>query len=132
MVRLFKGTCEAIKAMHDHRAPIGSRQAHSLSNANGAPRLSGEQHRPSIDDDDDNGTLPMPHGDEDDGYSYHGAIPLVNKHGSRGRKGSGGDEEVHLMNSGDSHSNHELPDASDHANGATELLPYAHRDMKPG
>lgn len=137
MVRLFKGTCEAIKAMHNHRAPVGSGQNQLSPNASGTPRLSGEQRRPSIDDDDDddNAALPTPQGDEDGGYSYHGtsgSIPLVNKRGSTGRRGSGMDEEAHLIDSGGGRSDHESRPANGHATGETELLPYAHRDMKPG
>jgi len=137
MVRLFKGTCEAIQAMHDYRAPIRPRQNKSPPNTStGAPRLSGEQRRPSIDDDGDNGMLPTPQGDEEDGYSYHGtsgSIPLANKRGQKGRRGGSADsEEEHLIN-GDSHADRESPR---HENGSTggetEPFPFAHRDMKPG
>jgi hypothetical protein len=44
----------------------------------GFNRLSGEQSRRQ-DDEDDNGMLPTPHGDEEGGYSYHNAITLTNK-----------------------------------------------------
>ena len=76
--------------------------------------------------------FPQPEGDADGGYSYHGAgnsskIPLMSKDRSQG---SGlehepifdGDEELERLQqeSGNGHA------------GETELVPYAHRDLKPG
>lgn len=137
MVLLFKGTCEAIRAMHDHRAPIGSsRKNQPSANTSNAHRVSGEQRRPSVDEDDD-GMFPTPHGDEDGGYSYHGtaAIPLVNKRAApkaaqnRGNEEGDEDEEEHLMRPGGGLTEREASPAN--ASGETEHFPWAHRDMKP-
>ncbi|KAJ7814617.1 kinase-like domain-containing protein [Mycena olivaceomarginata] len=76
MVRLFKGTCEAIRAMHTYRAPVG---ATLPKGGNAGPRATARA-----------------------GYSYDNAsVPLEE-----------GDTAAHT--------------------GATELVPYAHRDLKPG
>jgi serine/threonine kinase 16 len=136
MVQLFKGTCEAIRAMHDHRAPVGSnRKNQPSSTSTTAHRISGEQRRPSVDDDDD-GMFPTPHGDEDGGYSYHGAgaIPLVNKRSAPAKaqdRAGDEDEEEHLMRPGGGLAEREAHSSNGNASGETEHFPWAHRDMKP-
>jgi len=142
MVKLFKGTCEAIRAMHDYRAPVGSqsrRDAQAASRSN-TRRLSGEQQSSRLpqlehhsDGEDDEG-FPQAHGDEEGGYSYHnsGGIPLPNKLPRKKGRGAGRDEESGLMN-GDP-ADLEVHRASPAPGGSseTELFPFAHRDMKPG
>ena len=134
--------------MHDYRAPVSS----SSSNARAAPstssqsqqqqpshpRLSGEHPRLSGErqalnpthsgadmDEDDEDMFPHPEGDSEGGYSYHGssksgrsAVPLISKHAmDEGETIFDGDEEV---SRGQGHA------------GETELVPYCHRDLKPG
>ncbi|KAF7327977.1 Pkinase-domain-containing protein [Mycena kentingensis (nom. inval.)] len=127
MVRLFKGTCEAIRAMHTYRAPIGA----SVPNTNaGSSRSRAPEPRQNLprpahhgdddedDDDDEDHRFPQPDGDEDGGFSYDGAsVPLVTrKRVAQGDTVFEGDEELEQV----AHS------------GETELVPYAHRDLKPG
>lgn len=142
MVKLFKGTCEAIRAMHDHRAPVGtqSRQNAQAASRSNTRRLSGERQSSRLpqpehhsDDEDDQG-FPQAHGDEEGGYSYHnsGAMSLPTKLPSKKGRGAGGEEESGLMG-GDPvdlevHRSSPAPGGS----GETELYPFAHRDMKPG
>lgn len=92
-------------------------------------------------DEDDDGMFPTPHGDEDGGYSYHGAaaIPLVNKRaapkGAHNRGNGAGegddDEEEHLMRPGGGLAEREVDPANSNASGEKEHFPWAHRDMKP-
>ena len=80
------------------------------------------------DEDDDDDMLPHPEGDGEGGYSYGAgdgaSIPLVAKHAveDEGDVVFDGDEE--LANRGMSNGH---PYTSQ-----TELVPYAHRDLKPG
>lgn len=169
MLRLFKGTCEAVRAMHDYRAPLSSSSnpfpgrtnqstssnSHptSTSNPNSHPRLSGELNsHPRLsgerqalnpthsgadhgigDDEDDEDMFPHPEGDSEGGYSYHGsggksgrssAVPLMTKHRAQdeGETIYDGDEELARIQR-EGGRGHE---------GETELVPYAHRDLKPG
>lgn len=142
MIKLFRGTCEAIRAMHDYRAPVGtqSRQNAQAASRSSHRRLSGEQQSSRLpqpehhsDDEEDHG-FPQAHGDEEGGYSYHnsGTVPLSTKLPSKKGRGAGGEEESSLMN-GDPvdlevHRTSPAPGSSKE----TELFPFAHRDMKPG
>lgn len=136
MVRLFKGTCEAIRAMHDYRAPVGSasnpvpsRQNQSSSSR---PKANIPQHDngPHSDDEDDDEMFPHPEGDGEGGYSYHGSarkstVPLMTKVGrDDGELIFDGDEELDRIQRDAA--------ANDSHTGATEVVPYAHRDLKPG
>ncbi|KAF9649879.1 other/NAK protein kinase [Thelephora ganbajun] len=118
MVKLFKGTCEAIRAMHDYRAPQSS-------------RLPQPEHH--SDDEDDEG-FPQAHGDDEGGYSYHnsGAIPLSNKLPSKKGRGAGGEEESGLMNDDPADLEVHRSSPAPGGSGEMELFPFAHRDMKPG
>ncbi|KAI0043832.1 protein kinase [Auriscalpium vulgare] len=128
ILRLFKGTCEAIRAMHTYRAPAGHASSSSRSGPSpAAPR--GRAQNQSDDEDDEDESFPQPEGDGDDGYSYGPPsarraedVPLVTKH--RLEEGDviyDGDQDVagHGQNGGA-------------AAGTGELVPYAHRDLKPG
>lgn len=143
MLYLFKGTCEAIRAMHDYRAPIGtstdpfaSRQNQSQHASTNHRRLSGEiGGRPAThgddEEEDEDELFPHPEGDGDGGYSYHGsgagrsAVPLVTKlrPEDEGETIYDGDEELSRI---------QREGASNAHSGDTEVVPYAHRDMKPG
>ncbi|KAI5833720.1 Pkinase-domain-containing protein [Schizophyllum commune Tattone D] len=110
MLRLFRGTCEAIRAMHDYRAPVASS---SSAQQQQRQQRRDEQQRHSDDDE----RFPHPEGDAEGGYSYDGAdVPLVTKHRV--------EEEGDVIFEGDQ-------DLSNNG-GNTELVPYAHRDIKPG
>ncbi|KAF8071869.1 protein kinase [Lyophyllum atratum] len=80
MLRLFKGTCEAVRAMHDFRAKLASSQQ---SQSNGAARQQQrQQEEASGRHSDDDERFPQPEGDGDGGYSYGSgvSVPLVTKH----------------------------------------------------
>ncbi|KAF7312489.1 Pkinase-domain-containing protein [Mycena indigotica] len=131
MLRLFKGTCEAIRAMHTYRAPIGASVPNAASSSRGsrAPEPAQNLPRPAHhgddddDDDEDDHSFPQPDGDDDGGYSYDGSsVPLVTRkrveeHGDTVFEG---DEELGRIQEQQNHT------------GETEVVPYAHRDLKPG
>jgi serine/threonine kinase 16 len=122
MVRLFKGTCLAVRAMHTYRAPV--KPSTNSSGTGNAPQMRAPPSKPDQDDHDDDERFPQPEGDGDGGYSYDDAVnvPLM----TRQRVEAGdvvfdGDEE--LQENG-------MAAQSDGHN--TEIVPYAHRDLKPG
>lgn len=127
MIRLFKGTCLGVRAMHDYHAPIASSSG-SGSNRQAPPTaqrpLSPPPSKGDDDEDEDDAMFPHPEGDGDEGYSYGGTVnvPLMTKHVV--------EEEGDVVFDGDD----ELPHAGNGAAvpGQTELVPYAHRDLKPG
>jgi serine/threonine kinase 16 len=121
MLLLFKGTCEAVSAMHHFRVPISATKQ-SQSNGTSSRQQRGTAERHSEDDE----RFPHPEGDGDDGYSYGSAVnvPLVTKHRmeEEGDVIYDGDEELAQLEQ-----NGKVDEA-----GRNELLPYAHRDLKPG
>ncbi|KAI0787851.1 Pkinase-domain-containing protein [Fomes fomentarius] len=126
MLRYFKGTCEAIRAMHDYRAPIGSSsRANQSSSARHAPSQPNSP-RNSVDEEDE--MFPHPEGDGEGGYSYHGPgssanVPLMSKNRPEDNEPIfDGDEELDRIQHQNGKAN----------SGQTELVPYAHRDLKPG
>lgn len=139
MMRLFRGTCLAVAAMHDYRAVInhnsnslGTQSTPGLSQPDSGPSAGGED-----DYDEPDIAFPEPEGDLEGGYSYGGgaSMPLVSRNKKRKGKDRGvdvlfdGEEELERLNA---HAAPE-PGPSDHPPGAkTELVPYAHRDIKPG
>lgn len=119
MLRLFKGTCEAVRAMHNFRAPISASQlSQSRATQSRQERETSERHS------DDDERFPHPEGDGEDGFSYGSAVnvPLVTKDRI--------EEEGDIVYDGDEE--HAQGEHNGAANGATELVPYAHRDLKPG
>lgn len=112
MVRLFKGTCEAVRAMHTYRAPAGSHSGPSASSS----RRPEPQGRHSDEDE----RFPQAEGDGEGGYSYEGSVnvPLVTRHRV--------EDEGDVVFDGDE----ELAQAEQAGTG--DLIPYAHRDIKPG
>ncbi|KAI0359996.1 Pkinase-domain-containing protein [Trametes cingulata] len=134
MLHYFKGTCEAVRAMHDYRAPIGSKSDAFPSRANqsaSARRSPSQSPRHSEDEDE---MFPHPEGDAEGGYSYHGAggsgstssanVPLMSKNRPEEDMVFDGDEELARIQREGANENAEP--------GQTELVPYAHRDLKPG
>ena len=142
MVKLFKGTCEAVRAMHDFHArvarpnPNPSRENQSTSHARSTSGSSRPQANVYADnghsDDEEDELFPHPEGDAEGGYSYHGparqsSVPLVTKRRPQdeGETIYDGDEELARMQG--------TPGENGNASGQqTELVPYAHRDLKPG
>ncbi|KAG6333022.1 hypothetical protein ID866_6066 [Astraeus odoratus] len=127
MIRIFKGTCEAVRAMHDyHTTSASEMQPQTLPARNGAgsssqPGMSAEHHS---DDEDGDELLPHPEGDGDGGYSYKSSVnvPLVTKRRiEEGDTVFDGDEDLPKG---------QPPNGS--ATGKDVHVPYAHRDIKPG
>ena len=116
LLHLFKGTCEGVRAMHHYRSAKPS-SAGSSSSPQPQP-ASG-----SDDDHEENDMFPHPEGDAEDGYSYMpGAsksdasrVPLVSSEPL---------DEGDVIFDGDQDTTAQ--------NGSGELVPYAHRDLKPG
>lgn len=110
--------------MHDFRAPVSSSKPGSSSSAKTQRSENSGHHS------DDDESFPQPDGDADGGYSYHGNdaasnVPLITKRRI--------EEEGDVIFEGDE----ELVDPQPNGNGSvetteTELVPYAHRDLKPG
>jgi serine/threonine kinase 16 len=114
LLRLFKGTCEAVRAMHTYRSEKPS---------SGSPSSSQPPSGPGSDDGhEETEGFPQPEGDGEGGYSYgpgtskpdSASVPLVTRR---------------PLDNGD------VIFDTDHdtaQNGSGELVPYAHRDLKPG
>lgn len=134
IVRFFKGTCEAVRAMHSYRPPSRSAGPPPTNGANGSsssnPRGNGSAHpqkkggagRHSHDEDE---RFPQPEGDADGGYSYEvndnsSSVPLV--------KGYGVESDGEVVFDGDEEAAQEAADSSSEA----PIVPYAHKDLKPG
>ncbi|KAJ7679057.1 other/NAK protein kinase [Mycena polygramma] len=125
MVRLFKGTCEAIRAMHTYRAPVGATlpKANAGSSSAAAPKQNQQPPQHHDDEDDDDERFPQPEGDGEDGYSYGSAsVPLMTRRRveEQGDTIFDGDEELGRIQE------------QAQQTGKTEVVPYAHRDLKPG
>lgn len=114
LLRLFKGTCEAVRAMHHYRSEKPS---------SGAPSSRQPSPGPGSDDDhEETDMFPHPEGDAEGGYSYmpgksqHNSsrVPLVAREPlDDGDVIFDGDQDTAQSSSG-------------------EFVPYAHRDLKPG
>jgi serine/threonine kinase 16 len=69
--------------------------------------------------------LPHPEGDAENGYSYDSAsVPLMSKHGV--------EDEGDVVFDGDTELARIRVEEPPQADGMTEAVPYAHRDIKPG
>jgi serine/threonine kinase 16 len=118
MLRLFKGTCLAVRAMHDHREVA---QPAPTSVPNGTAKSSANKPKPSNDDDDNDERFPQPEGDAEGGYSYASTsqVPLMTR-------------TMEVVFDGDEEESRQNGDAQRGDDGKMELVPYAHRDLKPG
>lgn len=120
MVRLFHGTCLAVRAMHEYR-PTTPKSAAAAKKA--AATNKNKRPTPSHEDDEDNDErFPQAEGDAEGGYSYDGvsaSVPLVTRHQS--------EDEPEVVFDGDEELEHARRQGT-----ALEVVPYAHRDLKPG
>jgi len=117
MLRLFRGTCLAVRAMHEYRpaTPRSAAEAASGSGASGPNGKAPQQH-----DDEEDDRFPQAEGDAEGGYSYdRSSVPLMTRQKV---------DEVDVVFDGDE----ELEQATEHAKFGSEIVPYAHRDLKPG
>jgi len=116
ILHLFKGTCEAVRAMHHYRSAKPSSAGSSSS-----PQ---PQPAPGSDDDhEENDMFPHPEGDAEGGYSY---MPGASKPDA---------SRVPLVSSEPLDDGDVIFDGDQDSiaqNGSGELVPYAHRDLKPG
>jgi len=121
MVRLFRGTCLAVRAMHEYR-PTTPRSAVAAKKA-GTNGSSGTKQQAHVEDDEDHDErFPHAEGDAEGGYSYDGpssSTPLVTRNQV--------EEEGDVVFDGDE----DLENAQQ-GNSTLEVVPYAHRDLKPG
>jgi serine/threonine kinase 16 len=112
MLRLFKGTCEAVRAMHSYSGRT-SKQPQS-----NVPKKSRQGEGAARHSDDDE-RFPQPEGDGEEGYSYGSVnMPLV----TRIRP----EDDGEVVFDGDEETREAGPSESG------EVEPYAHRDLKPG
>ncbi|KAG8859282.1 hypothetical protein FRB96_004497 [Tulasnella sp. 330] len=125
----FLGTCKGLSAMHGYRMVVPkSSKDQSGSSKSPGPRPPSRQENHAQDDEEDHeqsSMLPHPEGDHEGGFSYHGrssrGAPLATRPPIA-------DRVVETVFDGD-----EELDTLQHAStGNMELVPYAHRDIKPG
>jgi len=120
MVRIFKGTCEAVRALHDYHTTSGPQsQPRPASSRNTVPHT----HHPNdhhSDDEEGDELLPHPEGNGDSSVS----VPLVKKHRV--------DVEDDVFDDDEEVS--KIPDLQNGNSepGKSQHVPYAHRDIKPG
>jgi serine/threonine kinase 16 len=94
----------------------------SSSKAQPPPKRNTAGQRDHSDEEDEDERFPQPEGDADGGYSYDTAsVPLVtrNQVEEEGEVVFDGDEEAAEI-------------AGSSSSGVGEIVPYAHRDLKPG
>ncbi|CCM04252.1 uncharacterized protein FIBRA_06419 [Fibroporia radiculosa] len=118
MLRLFKGTCEAVRAMHDYHTPLASSSDPFPSRENQSSAAHDDiSRRPSLDEEG---------GYHDNASTNGSSVPLMSAHRPVDEREPifGGDEDLaRIQQNG----------ASENAQGGqAELVPYAHRDLKPG
>jgi serine/threonine kinase 16 len=119
MLRLFRGTCLAVRAMHEYRPATPKSAAEAAASGNrvssGANGKAPQQH-----DDEDDERFPQAEGDAEGGYSYdRSSVPLMTRHKP---------DEADVVFDGD-----EEPElATENHKPGSEIVPYAHRDLKPG
>ena len=130
--------------MHTFRAPLkaGAKSSGSTSAAPTKPSAtSTSKRRPSTSDSDDDGDdeenhmFPQPEGDDEGGFSYHGSSargPRMNQRQNSKGIPIASRDEVDGVFDGDHELRERLPDPGEASSGETELVPYAHRDLKPG
>ena len=113
LLHLFKGTCEAVRAMHHYRSAKPSSDSPSREPLSGSG---------SDDGHEEADMFPHPEGDAEGGYSY---VPGKSKPDS---------SHVPLVASESMDDGDIIFDGDQDTaqSGSGELVPYAHRDLKPG
>ena len=111
---------------------------HEMGVWEGCLQKAGEREHPygrslhAVDEED--AMFPQPEGDAEGGYSYHGASSVNSRAPLASMNGPGEDHEHEPLFDGDEELER-IQHQSTNGNGAqgqTELVPYAHRDLKPG
>lgn len=135
MLRIFRGTCEAVRAMHRYRLPsIPLTKGSNASNDNGRTPSPAYPPKPKLTIDstfhDDTNDDEVPSGRlvaTGSSTTLDSAVPLLRTQLEGGEGVALEDNEV--VFDGDE----ELGGASGAQARATgEIIPYAHRDIKPG
>ena len=118
MVRIFRGTCEAVRALHDYHTASGSQtRPHPSPPRHSEPSASHlKDHHP--DDEEGDELLSHPEGDGDSSVN----VPLVKRHRVEVEDGFDDDDDSKIPD----------PQNGNQEPGKSELVPYAHRDIKPG
>ncbi len=118
--------------MHHYRTVISkgkAPQGSSSAAGSGPPRPpSREGNREDDDARDHDSLLPEPQGDAEDGFSYHGRSSRGAPLATRAPKA---ERPVEVVFDGDEELENTAQASADAPEGATELVPYAHRDIKP-
>lgn len=123
IVRIFKGTCEAVRALHDYHTVSGSQsQSRPTSSRATVPSTSPVHQQDDHHSDDEEGDefLSHPQGNGDSSVN----VPLVKRRQVDVEDGIFGDDEEVSR----------IPDLQNGnpESGKGEHVPYAHRDIKPG
>ena len=127
MVRLFRGTCLAVRAMHEYRptTPGSAMPANQNRTAHSSSSTTKSKQQHEDDDEDNDERFPQAEGDSEGGYSYDrslgSSVPLVTRHQVEEDEPENdvvfdGDEELQQQQ----------------GNSTLAVVPYAHRDLKPG
>ncbi|KAG6374367.1 other/NAK protein kinase [Boletus reticuloceps] len=122
IVRIFNGTCEAVRALHNYHTTSGSQpRPRPTSSQNNVPSTS-HLHQPNDHhSDDEEGDELLPHAEGDDSSVN---VPLVKRRRVDAEDVVfDDDEEVSKIP--------DLPNGNSEP-GKGEHVPYAHRDIKPG
>jgi len=119
ILRLFRGTCLAVRAMHEYRPATPKSAAAAAASSSGMSSGANGKARQQHDDDDDE-RFPQAEGDAEGGYSYdRSSVPLMARQKV---------EESDVVFDRDEVLEH----LTEHVKDGSEIVPYAHRDLKPG
>ena len=119
MIRLFRGTCLAVSAMHDYRGPAPKLGQGTTAENSQTPTSQQMKVQATHDDEDDDES---DDDDDDDGPKGNSHTPLVAKKRAN--------ETADVVFDADAPS---AGGSSAPTNGQDAVhTPYAHRDIKPG
>ncbi|KAJ3993471.1 Pkinase-domain-containing protein [Lentinula boryana] len=132
MIKLFKGTCEAVRAMHEWRPAKGAKKSRETNTNRRRPNGSRSQSNASTrgandDDEDDDQRFPEPEGDAEGGYSYGPSASSSRSKPSRMTSDNSGGEVLF-----DGDEDVAGIDGEGRMGEQGEIVSYAHRDIKPG
>ncbi|KAG1737277.1 protein kinase [Suillus lakei] len=121
MIRMFKGTCEAVRAIHDYHTTTGSTSAQPQPSLSSSSSRVEEHHSDGGDE-----LFSQPEGDNEGGYSYDKSVnmPLMTKHRLEG------DGDV-IFDGNEGVSAIQPAQNGNVPQGKSEHIPYAHHDLKP-